>query len=81
MSLDFIGTCKYSKISNTFSNKYLVSMAGIHKMPAHIANRGDPDQTASSDLGLRCFVYPFLMSFKKATTAFQILKHIQLCNV
>ena len=42
---------KCSKISNTFlfpfSNKMLVFRAGIHKMLVKIANREDPDQTAS----------------------------------
>ena len=50
---------KCSKISNTlltlFSNKMLVMKAGMHTMLVRIANREDPDQTASSDLGL-----PFL---------------------
>ena len=32
----------------------LVSRAKIHKMDVRIANREDPDQTASSDLGLHC---------------------------
>ena len=44
---------KCSKISNTFlflfSNKMLVIRAGSHKMVVRIANREDPDQTASSD--------------------------------
>ena len=44
---------KCSKISNTFlflfSNKMLVSWAGIHKMLVRIANREDHDQTASSE--------------------------------
>ena len=44
---------KCSKISNTFlilfSNKMFVIMAGIHKMLVKQANRGDPDQTASSE--------------------------------
>ena len=34
----------------------------IHKMLVRIANRKDPDQTASqkqSDLGLHCFLMPF----------------------
>ena len=43
---------KCSKISNTFlflfSNKMLVFRAGIRKMLVRIANREDPDQTASS---------------------------------
>ena len=42
---------KYSKISNSFlflfSNEILVIRDGIHKM-VRIANREDPDQTASS---------------------------------
>ena len=36
-----------------------VIRAGIHKIPARIANREDPDQTASSDLGLHCLSRPF----------------------
>ena len=42
-----------SKISNTFlflfSNKMLVLRDRIHKILARIANREDPDQTASSE--------------------------------
>ena len=41
---------KCSKISNTsLSPKMLVIMAGIHKTLIRIANRGDPDQIASSE--------------------------------
>ena len=44
---------KFSKISNTFlflfSNKMLVFRAGIHKFLVRVANREDPDQTASSE--------------------------------
>ena len=44
---------KCSKILNTllflFSNKTLVIQAGIHIMHVRIANREDPDQTASSE--------------------------------
>ena len=44
---------KWSKISNTFlflfSNKKLDFRAGIYKMLVRIANREDPDQTASSE--------------------------------
>ena len=44
---------KCSKISNTFlflfSNKMLVFRAGIHKFLVRVANRDDPDQTASSE--------------------------------
>ena len=32
-----------------FSNKLSVIRAGIHKMLVRIANREDPDQTASSE--------------------------------
>ena len=51
---------KFSKISNKllflFSTKMLVIMAGIHNMLVRIANREDPDQTASSE-GYALFVY------------------------
>ena len=51
MSLESYGKC--SKISNTFfflfSNKMLVFRTGIHKKLVRIANREDPDQTASSE--------------------------------
>ena len=44
---------KCSKISNIFlflfSNKMVVFSAGIHKFLVRIANREDPDQTASSE--------------------------------
>ena len=44
---------KCSKVSNTFhflyTNKMLVIRTGIHKMPVRIANREDPDQTASKE--------------------------------
>ena len=44
---------KCSKIPNTFlalfSNKMFVFRATIHKMLIRIANREDPDQTASSE--------------------------------
>ena len=47
----FYGKC--SKILNTFlilfSNKMLIFRAGIHKILVRIANREDPDQTASSE--------------------------------
>ena len=35
-----------------FSNKMLIFRDGIHKMLVRIANRGDPDQTASSGSAL-----------------------------
>ena len=44
---------KYSKTSSTilvlFSNKMLVVKAGFRKMLLRVANREDPDQTASSE--------------------------------
>ena len=44
---------KFQTIFTLFSNKMLVIRAGIYKMFVRIANREDPDQTASSDcLGL-----------------------------
>ena len=50
-SSTYSGKC--SKILNTFlflvSNKMLLFMAGIHKMLVRIANRENPDQTASSE--------------------------------
>ena len=51
--LSLIGYGNYSRIKNTFlflfSNKILVFKAGIHKILVRIANRGGPDQTASSE--------------------------------
>ena len=44
---------KCSKILNyflSFSNEMLVFRAGIHKLLVRIANREDPDQTASSEV-------------------------------
>ena len=50
-TIAYYGKC--SKISHTFlflfSNKMLVFMAGIHMMRVRLANREDPDQTASSE--------------------------------
>ena len=40
---------KFGTLLFLFSNKMLVSRAGIHKMFVRIANREDPDQTASSE--------------------------------
>ena len=51
---------KCSKISNAFLflflNKMFVIRAGIHKMLVTIANREDPDQTASSEAIEKLFV-------------------------
>ena len=56
-----------SKFFNTFhflfSNKMFVTRAEIHKMLVKIANREDPDQTASSEAvssRSALFVYAFL---------------------
>ena len=56
------GEC--SKISNTFlfSNKMLVTRAGIHKMHVRIANGEDPDQQSDlsqHDLSRHCGTLPF----------------------
>ena len=44
---------KCSKISNKFlflfSTKFLVIRTGMHQLLFRIANRGDPDQTTSSE--------------------------------
>ena len=54
---------KCSKISNTSPVLMAVIRAGIHEMHVRIANREDPDQSASSekqsDLGLRCLSKTF----------------------
>ena len=42
-------------LSPVFSNKMLVSRAGIHKMAVRVANGEDTDQTASSS-GTALFV-------------------------
>ena len=51
--LPYLALGKCSKISNTFlflfANKMLVIRAGSPKMLVLIGNRGDPDQTASSE--------------------------------
>ena len=47
------GKCSASKTSNTFlflfSNKMLVLGAGMYKFLVRVANREDPDQTASEE--------------------------------
>ena len=43
----YCGKC--SEIRNIFSSKMLAVRAGIHKMLVRIANREEPDQTASSE--------------------------------
>ena len=56
---------KFSKISNFSLSvlKILVFRAEVHNMLVRIANREDPDQTASanrqSDLGLHCLSRPY----------------------
>ena len=51
--LELQSTLEFSIIPKTFltplSNKMLVIKAGIHQMFVRIANREDPDQTASSE--------------------------------
>ena len=53
MLCHFLNYSKCPQISNTFlvlfSSKMFVIKAGIHKMLVKIANKGDPDQTASSE--------------------------------
>ena len=47
------------------TNKMLIIMTVIHKMLVKVANREDPDQTASSEAvwsGSALFVYDFLPS-------------------
>ena len=53
----------WTLFSFCFSNKIWVIKAGIHKMFVRIANREDPDQTASLEAvwsGSALFVYAFL---------------------
>ena len=49
--INIYGKCSKSSTAFffLFSNKKLVFRAGIHKMLVRIANREDPDQTASSE--------------------------------
>ena len=61
------GYSKCLKVLNIFLfillNKMLVIKAGIHKMLDRVANREDPDQTASSEAvwsGSALFVLAFL---------------------
>ena len=41
----------------------LVIRAGIQKMLVTIANREDPDRTASIGMGVHCLFMPFLAGF------------------
>ena len=54
---------KCSNIPNTFHflfmNKMLIIRTRIHKMLIRLTNREDTEQTASSDLGVRCLSRPF----------------------
>ena len=45
-----VNAIKYEHFSLSVLNKMLVIRAGIHKMHYRIANREDPDQTASSSI-------------------------------
>ena len=74
---------KCSKISNTFlflfSNKMLVFRAGIHKFLVRVANREDPDQTASSDCFFRSsliWVCPVYLGLFGNQLVFDILEHL-----
>ena len=49
----------------------MVIRAAIHKMLVRMANREDPDETASSDLGLSCLSRPFSRKL-----VFKILDHL-----
>ena len=51
-----VNVLKFRTLHFLLSIKMLIFRAAISKMLVRIANRGDPDQTASnqSDLGLRC---------------------------
>ena len=44
-----VNVLKFQTLLVLFSNKMLVIRAGIHTMLDRIANRKDPDQTASSE--------------------------------
>ena len=44
-----VNVLKFQTLLFLFSNKMLVFRAGIHKMLVRIANREDPDQTASEE--------------------------------
>ena len=79
-SLD-ITTGKCSIFSNSFlflfSNKMLVFRAGIHKMLVRIANREDPDQTASaSSEAVWSRSTLFVYSFFGRQLVFKILEHL-----
>ena len=78
-----LGKC--SKILNTFlflfSTKLLVTRAGIHKMLVRIANREDPDQTAS-DPGLRCLPMPLWQATSvRNFKTFAVLSYFQGSNM
>ena len=70
---------KFSKISYTllflFSNKMLVIRADIHKKVNRIANREDPDQTASEEAVWSGSALFCLSHFGKQL-AFKILEHL-----
>ena len=75
-SLFAINGCgKCSKISNTFLvlflNKMLLIRAGIQKMLVTIANREEPNQTASFGMGVHC------LCFFGRQLVFEILEHLR----
>ena len=54
-----VNVLKFHTLLFLFSNKMLIFRAGSHNMLVRMENWEDPDQTASSDLGLCCFSLPF----------------------
>ena len=59
----------------------LVIKAGIHKVLVTLANRGDPDQTASkqSDLGLHCLSKPLWHTTRRLLRyMFKYSKHFSI---
>ena len=49
MMLSMIDVLKFGTLFSLSSNKMVVIIAGIHKILVRIANREDPDQTASEE--------------------------------
>ena len=54
-----VNILKFEHISFFALNNILVIRVGIHKMLVRTTNREDSDQTASSDLCLRCLSMSF----------------------
>ena len=49
MNRNMVNVLKFCVLFSLFSKKMLLFRAGIYKMLVEIANREDPDQTASSE--------------------------------